>query len=66
MQITSEWLDSIKDDQGLTKGQEKILDIWQKRQAFVGHGILPDQVAVFVKGCKGYRGMPIEVANRMK
>lgn len=58
MQITPEWLESISDEQGLTPGQQRLLAIWQERQAFVGFGFLPDQVAVFLEGCRGYRGMP--------
>jgi hypothetical protein len=58
MQITDEWLASISDDHGLTPGQSQLLAIWKARQAFAGYGYLPDQVAVFLAGCKGYRGMP--------
>lgn len=58
MQITDEWLASISDEHGLTPGQIKLLEIWRERQAFVGYGLLPDQVATFLEGCKGYRGMP--------
>jgi hypothetical protein len=57
MQITEEWLESIKDEQGLTLGQQKLLDIWAKRQHFVGYDMLPDQVAHVIATCKGYRGM---------
>lgn len=58
MQITQEWLDSISDEDGLTRGQLKLLEIWKERQAYVGYDMLPDQVAVFLEGCRGYRGMP--------
>ena len=61
MQITEEWLASIGDEDGLTPGQCKLLAIWKARQAFVGYGYLPDQVAVFLEGCKGYRGLPEHV-----
>jgi len=58
MQITEDWLLSIQDENGLTRGQQMLLDIWKGRQYFVGYGFLPDQVAVFLEGCKGYRKMP--------
>lgn len=58
MQITDGWLESISDADGLTPGQCKLLDLWAEKQAFVGFGYLPDQVAVFLEGCKGYRRIP--------
>ena len=57
MQITKEWLDSIQDEQGLTRGQVTLINLWAKRQAYVGYGYLPNQVANFLAGCRGYRGM---------
>ena len=56
MIITPEWLESIQDEHGLTRGQTQLLDIWKKRQAFVGYDHLPDVVANFLMMCKGYRG----------
>ena len=63
MQITPEWLESISDEPGLTPGQKKLLDIWASRQAFAGFGLLPDQVATFLEGCRGYRGIPQHVRD---
>ncbi len=57
MQITPEWIESIQDEYGLTRGQAKLLDIWEIR---VGPGYLPDQVANFLALCKGYRGVKEE------
>jgi len=54
MQITEEWLRSIQDEHGLTRGQVQLLDIWERR---IGSGHLPDQVANFIALCKGYRGV---------
>ena len=58
MQITEEWMESIKDEQVLTNGQKQLLSIWAKRLAFAGYGHLPEQVAHVIETCKGYRGMP--------
>lgn len=65
MQITEEWLESIKDDKGLTNGQKIIMDEWARRLAFVGYGHLPDQAARFLLKCRGYRCMPPEARNRL-
>lgn len=54
MIITADWLTSIQDEHGLTRGQVQLLDIWEKR---IGPGHLPDQVANFLALCKGYRGV---------
>lgn len=56
MLITNEWLDSIKDENGLTNGQIKLLAIWERKQNFACYGIIPDFVAQFLEKCKGYRG----------
>jgi hypothetical protein len=66
MMITEEWLEGIKDYRGLTKGQLQIFDIWEKRQHFVGYGYLPNQVARFIEGCKGYRGEGLERIKNLK
>lgn len=66
MQITEEWLASIQDDQGLTPGQQKLLKIWADRQHFVGYGYLPDLVAHFIAGCKGYRGEGVEYLRALR
>lgn len=61
MQITAEWLASIQDEDGLTRGQKQLLSIWEKRQFFVGWGYLPDVVAHVIATCRGYRGMTPEL-----
>lgn len=61
MQITEDWLQSIQDEQGLTRGQRQLLSIWEKRLAFVGYGFLPDQLAHVIETCRGYRGISPEL-----
>ena len=63
MKITKEWLESVQDEHGLTRGQEQLLAIWKARLRFVGYDHLPDQVAHVIKTCKGYRGIPKDVAG---
>lgn len=58
MQITTEWLEAIQDDQGLTRGQKLLLTIWRDRSYFAGWEHIPDQVAHVIETCKGYRGVP--------
>lgn len=60
MKITREWLDEISDDKGLTKGQQDLLMTWCKDHPFVDKEI-PDQVANFLKHCRGYREIPQSV-----
>ena len=57
MQVTREWIDQISDEQGLTKGQQTLLNIWCKEVPYVGKNI-PDQVADFLVHCRGYRKLP--------
>ena len=57
MLITREWLDEISDEQGLTKGQQFLLHRWCTDLPYVGKEI-PDQVANFLSGCRGYREIP--------
>jgi hypothetical protein len=63
MVITEEWLELVQDEQGLANGQIVLLDIWKKRQAFVGFDMLPDQVAHVISTCNGYRGISQELRN---
>lgn len=63
MIVTSEWIESIKDEKGLTRGQEQLMSIWKNRLHYVGYGMLPDQVAHVIETCKGYRGMSEELKN---
>ena len=65
IEITREWLDAASDNQGLTRGQQKLLDIWCDGAPYVGKTI-PSQVAVFVEGCRGYRGMPAELKDMLE
>ena len=65
MKITTEWLASIQDEQGLTKGQQRLLAIWKARQGFAGFDYLPDQVANFLEGCIGYRCKPAILQDMM-
>ena len=62
MEITREWLDQISDEQGLTKGQQNLLLIWCKDHPFVGK-VIPDHVAHFLQGCRGYREIPQHVKD---
>lgn len=66
MQITEEWMEKIGDKDGLTKGQLQLLEIWEKRQGFVGYGYLPDQVAHVIETCRGYKGMPEHIRERLR
>jgi hypothetical protein len=59
MKITSEWLDSVADDKGLTRGQTKLLGIHTRGAPYVGQEI-PDAVAHAIEQCRGYRGMSEE------
>ena len=61
MQITDEWLESVQDSNGLTRGQQQLLTIWADKLAYVGFGYLPDNVALFIEGCKGWRKTPAEI-----
>lgn len=54
-EVTPEWLASLADDQGLTRGQTKLLEIWCGPEP-AGKQI-PVDVATFIEKCKGYRGM---------
>lgn len=57
VRMTPEWIESIQDEHGLTRGQVQLLDTWEKR---IGPGQLPEQVANFIAKCKGYRGVKEE------
>lgn len=54
MKITREWIESVSDEKGLTPGQQKVLATWTN-PPIVG-ATIPDHIARFVEGCKGYRG----------
>jgi hypothetical protein len=64
MQITRDWLDSISDENGLTPGQQKLLAIWA--QLPYVEKMIPDQIARFLEGCKGYRKMPQELRELIR
>lgn len=57
MEITREWLDSVSDEQGLTKGQQVVLDNLTGGVPYVGK-FITDQQANFLMYCKGYRPKP--------
>jgi hypothetical protein len=62
MQITREWLDQISDLEGLTNGQQKLLNIWCQSAPYVDK-LIPDMVARFLENCRGYREMPQHVKD---
>ena len=64
MQVTREWLDQISDERGLTNGQQKLLNIWRKGVPYVDK-LIPDQVAIFLAHCRGYREIPQHVKEFM-
>ena len=64
IQITREWLDSISDDKGLTRGQQQLLSIHCGDAPYVGK-TLDGFVARFVEKCKGYRGMTPELRQML-
>ena len=49
-QVTEEWLGHISDEQGLTRGQTALLKRWRD-----ANDLIPEQVAHFLEGCRGYR-----------
>lgn len=55
VEVTREWLESVSDDNGLTRGQQTLLNIWCHGTPYVGRQI-PEYVAAFIEKCKGYRG----------
>jgi hypothetical protein len=54
VEITREWLDSISDEQGLTKGQQVVLTNFTGNPPWVGK-FITEQQANFLMHCKGYR-----------
>jgi hypothetical protein len=58
MEITREWLDSISDEHGLTKGQQVVLTNLTGPPPWVGK-FINDQQANFLMYCKGYRPKPV-------
>jgi hypothetical protein len=60
MKITQDFIDSICDDEGLTKGQEYLLARWGGND-YMDKDI-PDLVANFLVCCKGYR----QIEQRIK
>lgn len=59
MEVTRDWLDSVSDERGLTRGQQELLNIWCHEMPYVGKTI-PDFVARFLEKCRGYRGQGLE------
>ena len=62
MEVTRELIESVSDKQGLNKGQQTLMKIHLGDPPYVGKE-LNEQVAHFIKGCKGYRGLSAEVKN---
>ena len=62
MEITRDWLDSISDARGLTRGQQAILTQHCKGAPFVGK-LINNDVARFLEQCKGYRAGAEKIAN---
>ena len=61
MRVTEEFIASIQDEHGLTKGQQYLLSYWldlSKKMHYVGYEHIPDQAANYLMLCKGYRAMP--------
>ena len=62
MIVTSEWIEAISDERGLTKGQKYLLDFWCKDHQYVDKDI-PDQVANYLVHCRGYREIPQHIKD---
>jgi len=60
MIVTPAWIQSLKDDKGLTKGQIYLLNRWLGDK---WEGELDDFVAKTIESCKGYRGIPPRVLH---
>ena len=58
VEITREWLDSVSDEKGLTKGQQVVLTNLTGEPPYVGKFITVQQ-ANFLMHCKGYRHKPV-------
>ncbi len=54
MIVTREWLQTIQDAKGYTKGQIDVLNFWAKGKPWEGIEI-SDTVANFLMLCKGWR-----------
>lgn len=65
MVVTEEWVKSVSDEQGLTKGQKYLLSVWMKQKTLVDYEVIPDQVANYIKHCKGYRSCPQHLFDRL-
>lgn len=62
VEITREWLDEVSDENGLTRGQQQLLQIHLGEPPYVGREIDPF-VHRFIGKCKGYRGMSKELRD---
>lgn len=60
MLVTREWLDSVSDKSGLTKGQQHLLSANLGGLPYVGK-LLDDGIAKHVAQCRGWRRTPAEV-----
>ena len=59
MIITQEWIETLKDEKGMTLGQEMLLNKWVGVE-WEGKEI-SEQVANFLEHCKGYRCLPARI-----
>jgi hypothetical protein len=65
MIVTEEWLETIKDEKGYTKGQIEILNFWAKGEPLVGIEV-SETVAKFLVICKGWRNGRYEKSIAMQ
>ena len=54
MLVTREWLESVSDEKGLTRGQQELLNNHAGGLPYVG-SLLDDEIARHVALCKGWR-----------
>jgi hypothetical protein len=62
MEVTREWLMTIQDDKGYTKGQIDVLNFWAKGRPWEGIEI-SETVAAFLVLCKSWRNGGYETGN---
>lgn len=61
MLVTAEWLEQIRDEQGLTRGQTALLERWDATPG----KLIPEDVGHFILQCRGYRGMPQDLRDAL-
>lgn len=60
MLVTRQWIDSISDQAGLTRGQQQLLSAHLGGLPYVGK-LLDDKIAKHVEQCRGWRKTPTEL-----